>query len=227
MRHLIQQTLEEARDRTNAEALARGCCGTTTRYWWEVRDLGEQAAILVSDEDVPALPQVDADKLAKVWAVGMSLTADEHVQYEEDLFRVILGHTTQADWTPDIAVALFSRTLLDDVIRPWRQPTGEHDAYPGDHVVEYQGRHYRSLIDANTTTPDNAQYWADLGNADGSPDPEPDAYPPWQQPQPGVPGREPYAANAIVTHDGQNWINTHGNGNEWEPGVFGWTFYTQ
>lgn len=26
-----------------------------------------------------------------------------------------------------------------------------------------------------------------------------------------------------VTHNGQVWINTHGDGNTWEPGVSGWT----
>jgi len=26
-----------------------------------------------------------------------------------------------------------------------------------------------------------------------------------------------------VTHNGEVWVNTHGNENTWEPGVFGWT----
>ena len=28
---------------------------------------------------------------------------------------------------------------------------------------------------------------------------------------------------ARVEYNGRNWENTHGDGNSWEPGVFGWT----
>ena len=42
---------------------------------------------------------------------------------------------------------------------------------------------------------------------------------PWVQP---AGGHDAYAAGAIVTHNGKTWENTHGDGNVWEPGVFGW-----
>ena len=38
-----------------------------------------------------------------------------------------------------------------------------------------------------------------------------------------------YPANNVrgkitrVTHNGEVWVNTHGDANQWQPGVFGWT----
>lgn len=42
----------------------------------------------------------------------------------------------------------------------------------------------------------------------------------WVQP---TGGHDTYDAGAVVTHNGQTWDNAHGDGNSWEPGVFGWT----
>lgn len=44
-------------------------------------------------------------------------------------------------------------------------------------------------------------------------------WPIWIQP---VGSTDAYAANAKVTHNGKRWENTHGDGNVWEPGVYGW-----
>jgi hypothetical protein len=45
-------------------------------------------------------------------------------------------------------------------------------------------------------------------------------YPAWVQP---TGAHDAYAAGEVVTHNGQTWDNAHGNGNVWEPGVYGWT----
>ena len=45
-------------------------------------------------------------------------------------------------------------------------------------------------------------------------------YAPWVQP---LGGHDAYPAGATVTHGGKRWLNTHGDGNIWTPGVFGWT----
>ncbi len=44
-------------------------------------------------------------------------------------------------------------------------------------------------------------------------------WPEWRQPQ-GA--HDAYAANAKVSHNGKHWVNTYGDGNIWEPGVYGW-----
>lgn len=42
---------------------------------------------------------------------------------------------------------------------------------------------------------------------------------PWVQP---VGAHDAYAADAVVLHNGQVWNNTHGDGNVWVPGEYGW-----
>lgn len=43
------------------------------------------------------------------WTVGQAYTVGYKVQYGGELYRVIAAHTSQADWTPDVAVTLFER----------------------------------------------------------------------------------------------------------------------
>lgn len=44
-------------------------------------------------------------------------------------------------------------------------------------------------------------------------------WPEWRQP---TGAHDAYSAEAKVSHNGQHWINAHGDGNVWEPGVYGW-----
>ena len=38
MKYLVFNTEEAAANRTNQEAIARGCGGTSTKYWWVNRE---------------------------------------------------------------------------------------------------------------------------------------------------------------------------------------------
>lgn len=44
-------------------------------------------------------------------------------------------------------------------------------------------------------------------------------WPEWRQP---LGAEDAYKAGAKVSHNGMHWINSHGDGNVWEPGVYGW-----
>lgn len=44
-------------------------------------------------------------------------------------------------------------------------------------------------------------------------------WPEWRQP---AGAHDAYKNGAKVSHNGFHWINTYGDGNNWEPGVFGW-----
>ena len=44
-------------------------------------------------------------------------------------------------------------------------------------------------------------------------------WPEWIQP---TGAHDTYDAGAKVSHNEHHWINTYGDGNSWEPGVFGW-----
>lgn len=47
-------------------------------------------------------------------------------------------------------------------------------------------------------------------------------WPEWVQPQ-GA--HDAYKAGRKVSHNGEHWINSYGDGNIWEPGVFGWDLF--
>ena len=60
---------------------------------------------------------------------------------------------------------------------------------------------------------DNGQMWTRIGRPG-------EEYPEWVRP---LGAHDAYMAGARVTHNGKRWVNTHGNFNTWEPGIFGWS----
>ena len=96
-----------------------------------------------------------------VWEPDRAYTEGEIISYgtnstgDPQLYKVVQGHTSQADWTPDATPALYDAFGLDDGGYPiWSQPTGAHDAYNAGDIVNYNGTLYISLIDGNTWSPD-------------------------------------------------------------------------
>lgn len=88
--------------------------------------------------------------------VGRQVHPGEFYTYDgTNVYRVIQGHTTQADWSPPLVPALF--LYLPPAgpggCPPFVQPTGAHDAYAIGDCVEFEGANYVSLIDANTYSP--------------------------------------------------------------------------
>lgn len=101
-------------------------------------------------------------RLYKPWEVGKSYLVGDFLTYGENsvgdpqLYKVILDHTSQADWTPDTAVSLYDALGLDNEGYPvWSQPTGAHDAYNMGDIVNYNGTLYKSLMDGNIYSPDD------------------------------------------------------------------------
>ena len=85
---------------------------------------------------------------------------------------------------------------------------------------------YTLLMDDSGTVQDG--FYVDTFGIvrEGEYEPSPNTYPLWQ-PVTGAENAYP-ATNAAgeiarVEHNGHEWENAHGNGNSWEPGVFGWT----
>ena len=116
-----------------------------------LRALIEKASASLSDED--ALSGVE---LFRPWAAGIEVTAGERLRYGADLYRVEQSHTTQAEWTPDITPALYTKVAEPGEIPVWRQPTGAQDAYMiGDrvHFPDADGPVYESMVDNNVWSP--------------------------------------------------------------------------
>lgn len=86
------------------------------------------------------------------WAVGKEYTKDDRVRYEDVLYKVLQNHTSQEDWTPDVAVSLFVKVSIEEYPQ-WVQPTGSHDAYQKGDKVTHLEKHWVSDVDNNTWEP--------------------------------------------------------------------------
>lgn len=108
---------------------------------------------LVDDETA-----VENISLYPEWEVGKSYTVNFKVQYNGVLYKVLQAHTSQSDWTPDVAVSLFAKVLIPDpdVIPVWEQPDSTNPYMRGDkvHYPDENSPVYESLIDSNVWSPD-------------------------------------------------------------------------
>ena len=126
----------------------------------------EQAQLIREAMDVAGATLTDELALECVhlyrpWEVGRVVSVGEFLTYgvnsvgDPKLYKVVIEHTAQADWTPDTSPSLFTPIGLDDEGYPiWSQPTGAHDAYNKGDIVNYNGVLYKSLIDGNVYSPD-------------------------------------------------------------------------
>ena len=94
------------------------------------------------------------------WQEGVLYEVGYKVRYNDVLYKVIQEHTSQSDWTPDVAASLFARNHSqpdeggeEEEFPEWVQPTGGHDAYNTGDKVTHNEKHWESLIDANVWEP--------------------------------------------------------------------------
>lgn len=123
-----------------------------------------KSALQLTIAGLPEAEQVNYTSIYPAWKVGEAVNdaltspngkADIR-QYNGVLYKAIQPHTTQLDWTPDLAPALWVQVNALDVIAVWKQPTGSHDAYQfGDkvHFPTATDPVYKSKIDANVWSP--------------------------------------------------------------------------
>ena len=107
-----------------------------------------KAARLTADDNT-ALTGIE---LYPVWAVGIAVAKDSRYQYNGKLYKCVQAHTTQADWAPDIAPALWVMVSLEEW-PDWVQPAGAHDAYSKDAKVTHNSKKWTSDVDANVWEP--------------------------------------------------------------------------
>ena len=85
---------------------------------------------------------------------SVSYKKNDRFMYHNKFYKVLQNHISQSDWTPDTASSLYVE--IADPAEEWpefKQPTGAHDAYAKDAKVTFEGKHYKSLIDANVYSP--------------------------------------------------------------------------
>lgn len=118
---------------------------------YKLRELLHKASVSLTDEDA-----LDGIELFPLWAAGVAYALDVRVRFEGKLYKCVQAHTSQEDWTPDIAPALWVDVAEPHTIPVWRQPTGAQDAYmTGDkvHYPDKDGPVYVSVMDNNVWEP--------------------------------------------------------------------------
>lgn len=98
--------------------------------------------------------KIISNKDAFPWWNGNSVfyKAGLILKFADSVYRVLQDHTTQNDWTPDIAVSLYVEISLEEWPE-WVQPTGSQDAYAKDAKTSHNGDHWISDYDDNVWEP--------------------------------------------------------------------------
>lgn len=116
----------------------------------ELRPLIEKAAVSLADEDAFSAPEL----FPKWISEGREYKVNDRVQYESKLYKCLQLHTSQADWTPDVAVSLWAEVPDPAEEWPeWKQPAGAHDTYSKGDKVSHNEKHWISEIDNNAYEP--------------------------------------------------------------------------
>ena len=153
--------------------------GRYIRYEWQVEDIEFSEAEIQNQEAQKAMEMLNMDFQAQVqtlpdeqallvpsvfplWQVEVVYEVGFKVRHKDILYKVLQAHTSQADWTPDVAVSLFAKVLNEPVVDPetgkeeiplWVQPDSTNPYMKGD-KVNYDGVIYESIIDNNAWAPD-------------------------------------------------------------------------
>ena len=113
------------------------------------------AASLEEDRALEVASVYPAYAVGQAYGAGAYLTCGVNSLGDPQLYRVVQGHTSQADWPPESTPALYEPLGLDgDGYPVWSRPCGAHDAYRAGDVVSFQGARYKSLMDGNVWSPE-------------------------------------------------------------------------
>ena len=113
----------------------------------ELRKIIEQAAQSLDDNDSADTPEIfpafDPD--------GHAYKTGNKIRYNNKTYKVLQDHTSQPDWTPDVAVSLFAE-IINEGIPEWVQPGSTNPYMKGD-KVKHNEKKWISLIDNNVWEP--------------------------------------------------------------------------
>ena len=88
------------------------------------------------------------------WAKDIPYAAGALRAHGGKLYKCVQAHTSQSDWTPDVAVSLWAVAGNPQEEWPaWSQPVGAHDAYGVGDKVTYQDKRWLSTATANVWAP--------------------------------------------------------------------------
>ena len=116
--------------------------------------------LLITVEDLPDETAARLPSFVDVWMPDTEYKVGKRLTYDGTVYKVLQDHTSQSDWTPNIAASLYAKVLIPTdedgeqaEIPDWEQPESTNGYMKGDRV-KYNGHIYESLIDNNVWSPD-------------------------------------------------------------------------
>lgn len=105
-------------------------------------------------QDLPDEDALKVPMLFERWESGKSYETGTRLYHNGKLYKVLMDHTSQDGWEPDIAVSLFAEVLIPDPgeIPDWVQPESTNPHMKGD-KVRHNGKVWVSTIDYNVYEP--------------------------------------------------------------------------
>lgn len=104
----------------------------TRAHAHKLRELIVKASESLTDTD--ALQGIE---LFDPWAVGIKYPADKRLRYNGVLYKTKQAHTSQADWTPDIATSLY-----EEVAEPGQGDTPDNPIPYNNNMALEEGKYY-------------------------------------------------------------------------------------
>ena len=128
---------------------------------------------LVLSKDLSKEQQENILNQYKPYQVGKEYEENEKFTYKDKVYEVIQAHRSQTTWLPESTPALYKEYLnveiknqdgsTTEIVAEFKQPTGAHDAYNKGDKVLFNGKVYKSKIDANTFSPEQfADGWEEV-----------------------------------------------------------------
>lgn len=93
--------------------------------------------IVKASESLSDTDALEAVELFDEWAVGVEYAEGKRLRYTDKLYKVKQAHTSQADWTPDIATSLY-----EVVEEPGQGDTPDNPIPYSGNMTLYNGKYY-------------------------------------------------------------------------------------
>ena len=182
------------------------------------------------------------------YQVGVAYKTKDKFRYgvnsvgDPQLYQVLQDHTSAGEWAPDTATSLYKKIgISKEGVPLWVQPLGATDAYELGDVVLYNGKKYKSKINANVWSPDAYPAGWELVTDPEPEEPDPEEPTPEPEPDPEEPdtptvpefvqptgAHDAYKTGDRVLYNGQVYESLM-DGNVWSPDAYpaGWQLVTE
>ena len=123
----------------------------------QIESATEELKVLAKEQLLPVLSDEQAYTLRVLFPtfeIDKAYEVGERIIYEDKFYKVIMAHTSQADWTPDVAVSLFAEIPNPSVEYPeFKKPINAETAYMTGDKITFDGNKYISIMDNNVYSP--------------------------------------------------------------------------